>query len=378
MAHGTYDVIVLGLGGMGSSAAFELARRGRRVLGLEQYTLGHDRGSSHGQTRIIRKAYFEHPSYVPLVRRAYERWYDLEQLQGKRLFTECGCLSIGTPDSALVAGVRRAAAEHNLPIDTLSATELRRRFPAFNYDDNHIGVLERDAGFLNVEDCVTCYATEARTLGAHLRTGTPVLSWQATANGVIVRTDGQEFAADRLVITAGAWAGRVLADLGLPLTVRRKVLLWYGTSDPSLYRRDVFPVYMTDLPEGFYYGFPVLDGNGHKVARHDGGHIVSDPATVERTVTTDDEADSRAFLRNHLPGVNGPLRNSKVCLYTLTPDEHFVIGVHPEHSQVSIAAGFSGHGFKFASVVGEILADLAEHGATELPIDMFRITRFKP
>jgi sarcosine oxidase len=372
-----YDVIVLGLGGMGSSVAFELARRGRRVLGLEQYCLGHDRGSSHGQTRIIRKAYFEHPNYVPLLHRAYERWYDLEQLQGKRLFTECGCLSIGTPDGTLVAGVRRAAAEHKLPVENLPAAELRRRFPAFRFGDDYVGVFERAAGFLQVEDCVVGYAEEARKLGADLRFDTAALSWQAAGSGVVVRTENQEFAADRLVITAGAWAGRVLADLGLPLTVRRKALLWYATGQQRLYRRDVFPVYLTDSPQGTYYGFPVVDASGHKVARHDGGQVVRDPASVDRTVTAADEADCRAFLDMHLPGVDGLLSSSRICLYTLTPDEHFAIGVHPHHAQVSIAAGFSGHGFKFASVVGKILADLAERGTTDLPIDMFRLTRFR-
>jgi len=371
-----YDVIVLGLGGMGSAAAFELTRRGRRVLGLEQYSLGHDRGSSHGQTRIIRTAYFEHPNYVPLLRRAYQRWYELEQLQGKRLFTECGCLSIGTPEGTLVAGVRRAAMEHSLSVENLSAAELRRRYPVFRFSDEYVGVFERDAGFLNVEDCVLAHAEEARKLGAHLRTGTPVRSWKTTGSGVVVQTEGQEFTADRLVIAAGAWAGRVLADLGLPLTVRRKVLFWYGTGRPDQYRRDVFPVYITDMPQGTYYGFPVLDASGHKVARHDGGQIVTDPATVNRDVTEDDGADCRTFLRDHLPGVDGPLMNARVCLYTLTPDEHFAIGVHPQYPQVSIAAGFSGHGFKFTSVVGEILADLVERGTTDLPIDMFRLTRF--
>ena len=204
-----------------------------------------------------------------------------------------------------------------------------------------------------------------------------MISWKASGSGVIAQTDGLELAADRLVITAGAWAGQVLADLGLPLTVRRKVLLWYGTTQPSLYRRDVFPVYLTDLPEGTYYGFPVLDASGHKVARHDGGHIVTDPAGVERAVNAEDAVDCRTFLHDHLPGVDGALLQSKVCLYTLTADEHFAIGVHPEHPQVSVAAGFSGHGFKFASVVGEILADLAERGTTDLPIDMFRLSRFR-
>jgi sarcosine oxidase len=370
-------VIVLGVGGMGSSAVFELARRGRRVLGLEQYAIGHDRGSSHGQTRVIRKAYFEHPNYVPLLRRAYERWYDLEQLQGKRLFSECGCLSFGTPEDSLVAGVRRAAAEHNLPVEHLSLAELRRRFPMFRFNEDQVAILERDAGFLAVEDCVIGYAEEAKKLGADVRPSTPALSWKATGNGVTVRTEKDEFSAGRLVIAAGAWAGRVLADLGLPLTVRRKVLLWYGTSTPANYRRDVFPVYMTSGPQGTYYGFPMVDTYGHKLARHDGGKTVNDPATVDRTVTADDETDCRNFLRAHIPGVDGPLRYSRVCLYTMTPDEHFAIGVHPTHSQVSIAAGFSGHGFKFASVVGEILADLADRGKTELPIDMFRLDRFR-
>lgn len=377
MAHGTYDVIVLGIGGMGSAAAFELARRGRRVLGLEQYSLGHDRGSSHGQTRIIRKAYFEHPNYVPLLRRAYQRWYDLEQLQGRRLFTECGCLNIGTPDGVLVSGVRRAAAEHNLAVENLSAAEMRSRFPAFRFDDETVGVLEREAGFLAVEDCVVGYAEEARNLGAELRPNTPVLSWKLDGNTVIVRTEGQDFAAARLVVTAGSWATRMLSDLGLPLEVRRKVLLWFGTSDPGQFRRDVFPVYLTEQPEGTYYGFPVLDANGHKIARHDGGQVVTDPAAVDRTIHPEDETDCRNFLNQHLPGVDGPSRYGRVCLYTMTPDEHFVIGIHPVHPQVAVAAGFSGHGFKFASVVGEILADLADKGKTELPIDMFRITRFK-
>lgn len=376
MSQGSYDVIVLGVGGMGAAAAFELARRGRRVLGLEQFSLGHDRGSSHGQTRIIRKAYFEHPNYVPLLRRAYQRWYELEQLQGRHLFTECGCLNIGTAESTLISGARGAASEHGLPVESLSVAEMRRRYPALQFGDEYVGVLERDAGFLRVEDCVIAYAEEARRLGADLRPNTPVVSWQATPTGVRVRTEGQEYAAERLVITAGAWAGRVLADLGLPLTVRRKVLLWYGTDKPDLLRRDVFPVYLTQLPEGIYYGFPMIDLNGHKVARHDGGDVVTDPAQVKRTVDESDELHCRAFLVKHIPSVNGPRRMGRVCLYTLTPDEHFIIDVHPAHPNVAIAAGFSGHGFKFASVVGEILANLSDTGQSDLPIGMFRISRF--
>lgn len=378
MSDSTYDVIVLGVGGMGAATAFELARRGRRVLGLEQFDLGHDRGSSHGLTRVIRKAYYEHPNYVPLLRRAYERWYDLEQRQGRHLFTECGVLSIGRPEGELVPGVLRVATEHRLPVEELSAADLRQRYPQFRFSDEYRGVLERDAGLLQVEHCVFAYAEEAIRLGAVLRPNEAVLSWEADEGGVTVRTDGGTYRANRLVVTAGAWAGRMLADLGLPLTVLRKPLLWYGTANDSHFRRDVFPVYMAETRAGFYYGFPVLDGGGHKLARHDGGLVVADPTTVDRSILPADEDDCRRFLAEHLPEVNGPLRYSRVCLYTMTPDAHFVIDLHPKHQNVAVAAGFSGHGFKFSSVVGEVLADLVEHGRTEWPIGMFSIGRFAP
>jgi sarcosine oxidase len=361
---------------MGSAAAFELVRRGRRVLGLEQFDLGHDRGSSHGQTRVIRKAYYENPNYVPLLRRAYERWYDLEQRQGRHLFTECGVLSIGRPSGELVAGVRAAAEQHQLPVEPLSAAELRRRYAPFRFDEDYVGVLERDAGFLYVEHCVVAHVEEAIRLGAELRPNEVVQSWEATPSGVTVRTDSGTYTAAKLIVTAGAWAGRMLADVGLPLTVRRQVLLWFATTNDSLLRRDVFPIYMCETPEGFYYGFPVIDGNGHKLARHDVGTPVNDPAVVERSLTPADEADCRGFLQRHLPDAGGQLRHGRVCLYTMTPDCHFVIDLHPQHRNIAVAAGFSGHGFKFSSVVGEVLADLVEEGRTKWPIDMFRIDRF--
>src|SRR5262245_37030986 len=216
MNNSTYDVIILGIGGMVGAAAFELARRGRRVLGLEQYSFVHDKGSSHGHTRIIRKAYFEHPDYVPLLRRAYERWYELEQRQGLHLFTECGCLSIGTPAGELIPGVRDAAAKHHLPVEELNPAQLRRRLPAFQFDEAYVGVLERDAGYLHVEACVQAHLDAARTLGADLRGEEPALAWEATGDGVTVRTAQGTYAADKLVITAGAWAARALSDLGLP------------------------------------------------------------------------------------------------------------------------------------------------------------------
>ncbi len=376
MSERTFDVIVAGVGGMGSAAACELARRGRRVLALEQFPLGHDRGSSHGHTRIIRRAYYEHPDYVPLVGRAFGRWHDLEQRQGVHLLTGCDCLSVGRPDSELIAGVRRSAREHGLPVEDLAPADLRRRFPPFRFGDDYAGVLERTAGFLYVEECVLAHAREARRHRAVVREGEPVRAWQSTAAGVEVRTDRGTYSAAKLVLTAGPWAGQLLARRGAPLTVMRQVPMWFAARDPAALRRDVFPLYIADTPAGYFYGFPVLDGDGAKVARHYGAPELAGPDEVAREATPADEAPLRAFVREHLPAADGPRRRAAVCIYTLTPDRHFVIDLHPEHHNVAVAAGFSGHGFKFAPVVGEALADLADEGRTALPISMFRFGRF--
>jgi len=373
---GTFDVIVIGVGGMGSAALFELARRGRRVLGLEQFGLGHDQGSSHGLTRIIRKAYYEHPDYVPLVQRAYERWYDLEQRQGLHLLTGSPCLSIGRKDSKLIQGVKASADQHKLPIDSFGNSELRKRFPAFRVGDEYVGVLERSAGFLYVEQCVLAYAREAQRLGAEVHDHEAVVRWEASPTVVTVETKKGRYSAARLVLTAGPWAGAFLTSCDVPLTVMRQVALWFQPHSPGLFRRDVFPLYIVDSPIGHFYGFPMLDPSGIKMAQHYGAPELAGPESIERTVTPEDEENGRRFLRDFLPDGNGPLRRSSVCIYTLTPDRHFVIDLHPEHANVAVAAGFSGHGFKFASVVGDVLADLAEAGRTQLPISMFRIDRF--
>jgi sarcosine oxidase len=371
----SYDAIIIGLGGMGSAAAWHLARRGARVLGLEQFAFGHDRGSSHGHTRIIRQAYYEHPAYVPLVRRAYEGWYELEQRQGVHLLTSCPCLTIGPPDGELVTGVRRSAAEHGLPIDNLSLAELAKRYPAFHFGEESVGVVEHTAGFLYVDRCVQAQLDEARRLGADLRAGQAVVAWEGTSQGVTVRTATEEFRAARLVLTAGPWAGRLLGRYGAPLTVMRQVVLWLGLNDESLFRRDRFPIFIADTAEGYFYGIPALDSRGIKIARHYGAGELPTPDAVDRTVSPADEVPVRSFVRSHLPAADGPRRDASVCLYTLTPDRHFLIDVHPETPAVVLAAGFSGHGFKFAPVVGEVLADLAVHGRTDHAVDLFRFDR---
>ena len=371
-----YDAIVLGVGGMGAAACFELARRGRTVLGLEQFPLVHDRGSSHGQTRIIRTAYYEHPNYVPLLKRAWVRWYELEQRTGRHLLTECPCLNIGPENSELIAGVRASAAEHGLAIKNMSATEIARRTP-FRFPENYQGVLERQAGFLHVEDCVRAHIDSAVSLGAEIRAEEPVREWKAAGDGVDVTTDRGTYHAGKLVVTAGAWATKLLADLGVPLTVMRQVMLWIDVSaNPYMFRRDHFPMFIADAPGGPFYGIPAIDEYGLKIARHYGAPELAGPEEVNWDATTEDVPAVRAFLDRHVLGASGAVTNGQVCMYTLTPDKHFVIDVHPKFPQVAVACGFSGHGFKFSSVVGEVLADLVEYGKTSHAIDMFSARRF--
>lgn len=371
----TYDVIVLGVGGFGSAACHHLARRGARVLGLEQHDLLHELGSSHGETRIIRLAYFEHPDYVPLLRRAYELWADLEAESGQSLFRRARLLLSGPPEGETIAGALRAAAEHQLPVERLTAAEARRRFPGMQVPEDHAAVLEPDAGYLHVEHCVRQHAEGARRRGAELRTGARVVDWSANPAGVIVRTDQDTFHARRLVITAGAWAASVLRELRLPLAVVRKFVGWFAT-EPDAYSVDRgYPTFYFEMPDGAFYGFPSLDGRSLKTAEHTGLDVVADPAQVDRSCRPADVERLRSFLRPVLPQVREELVRHSVCFYTLTPDRHFIVDRHPDLPQVVFAAGFSGHGFKFTSVMGEVLADLALEGRTAAPIGFLRLDR---
>jgi len=376
-----YDAIVIGTGGVGSAALFHLARRGARVLGLDRFPPGHDRGSSHGRTRIIRQAYFEHPDYVPLLRRAYELWAELGRRRGRPLLHEIGLLQAGPPDSAVLAGVRRSAREHGLEVEELAASDIAARFPGFRVDADWLGLFERRAGYLEVEACVVAHIEEAIGLGAELRTGVTVLGWQSAADGITVATDAGEFAADRLVIAAGPWAGQLLSDLPVRLEVRRKPQYWYG-ADAALLAQSGCPAFLFDIPEtasdgGIFYGLPQIDDWGLKVARHTGGPAVDDPLAVNRDLDPAEQACVEAFLADHLPGVRRPCLHHSVCMYTLTPDEHFIVERHPADRRIALAAGLSGHGFKFTCVLGEALADLALDGRTALPIGFLSADRFR-
>jgi sarcosine oxidase len=372
----TYDVIVLGLGGMGSAAAATLARRGHTVLGLEQFGFAHSRGSSHGRTRIIRTAYYEHPAYVPLVRRAFDLWAELEERTGTALLTPCPCLCVGEPGGELVTGVQRAAAEHGLPVETLRASEVPRRFPAFRVPEPWVGVVEQSAGILAVEACVQAHLDDAVSHGADLRAKEQVVGWKAVGDGVEVTTAEGTYSAARLVVTAGAWATHLLADIGVPLTVMRQVQWWFPTLDPKFYPPHM-PVFLLDTPDGAFYGVPAADQSGLKCARHYGAPELPSPDRVDWAVTPGEAEPVRRFAAAHLPAMRTFPSVSEVCMYTLTPDRHFVIDRHPLYPQVAVACGFSGHGFKFAPTVGEVLADLAIDGRTAHPIELFRATRFR-
>lgn len=369
-----FDVIVLGLGGMGSAAAAALARRGVRVLGLEQFPFAHRLGSSHGRTRIIRTAYYEHPAYVPLVRRAFTLWADLEARVGCRLLTPCPCLTVGEPGGELISGVQAAATQHALAVESFSAAEAERHFPQFRIPEPFAGVLEQSAGILAVEECVRANLEVATTAGADLRAEEPAVEWRAAGQGVEVTTAKGTYSAARLVVTAGAWATKLLADLGVPLSVMRQVQWWFGADTSFTPGR--FPVFLLDTPNGAFYGLPAVDDHGVKCARHYGQPELPSPSGVAWEVAPGEESDVRQFLSRHLPVLDHPPTHAEVCMYTLTPDRHFVIDVHPRYPQVAVACGFSGHGFKFAPTVGEILADLALDGRTAHPIDLFRAGRF--
>ncbi|HWL95617.1 MAG TPA: N-methyl-L-tryptophan oxidase [Phycisphaerae bacterium] len=373
----SFDAIIIGAGAMGTAAAYHLSQRGQRVLLLEQYQIGHEQGSSHGKSRVIRKAYFEDPRYVPLLNAAYELWRELERESGDKLLHLVGCLNIGPRDHACIRGVEQSARDHQLPHEMLAAPEIARRWPIFKPNADDIGLYEQDAGFLLPEACLRAHSAHAIRHGAVVHTGEEVLGWKATQVGVRVQTPSQTYTAGTLIITAGAWLRGILSALRLPLRVERQVQLWFMPDEPARFTAPHMPTFIHFVGDAAYYGIPMRDREGVKVARHHAGETVT-PQTVNRSIAPQDEADVRGYIRAHLPGADGPLIDGKVCLYTNSPDDHFIIDRHPNYPNVLIAGGFSGHGFKFAPVVGSILADLAIEGSTRHLIDFFSINRFGP
>jgi sarcosine oxidase len=371
-----YDAIVLGVGGVGSAALMSLAQRGLRVLGIDRFPPAHDRGSSHGQTRIIRQAYFEHPHYVPLLLRAYDLWRELEETSGQQLLHQVGLLQVGPPSGSVVPGVLQSASLHRLAVESLTERDARNRFPAFHLPEGYAAVFEEQAGFLKVEACVRAHVEAAQRLGAELAIGEEVLSWQEQGAGISVQTTAGKRLASRVIVAPGPWAPHLLKSLKVPLEVKRKHVYWLGPSSPQLQSSQGFPTFLFELPEGVFYGFPAIDDVGLKVAEHSGGERITNPLNDLRAF---DEADFRRvanFAARHIPSLGIDLRRHSVCFYTMSPDEHFLVDQLPGSDRVFFAAGLSGHGFKFTSVLGEALADLATSGRTRLPIEFLKIARF--
>lgn len=373
-----YDVIVVGLGAMGSAAAFHLARRGQRVLGLEQFEIPNTLGSSHGQSRMIRLAYYEHSDYVPLLRRAYELWDELGALAGQKLLHRTGGIYMGPPTGHVVSGATRAAQHHGLAHEFLDRHALKSRFPIFDLPDDFAGVWEPEAGFLSPEKCILAHVDLALRHDADLRAHEAVLDWSSSSAGVTVRTAESTYHAGRLVFCSGAWTAKLLGDLSVRLQVTRQVLGWvWPKSRADRFQLGRFPVWGIEQPDGsLAYGFPILpDFPGLKIARHAPG-IPADPDLVSRTITPVDQKEVQSILCRYLPEAAGPVLALRTCLYTNSPDSHFLLDRLPGHGNVYLAAGFSGHGFKFSSVMGLALADLAVRNCTDLPIGFLSLGRF--
>lgn len=372
MTRDSYDVIVLGVGGMGSSAVYHLAKRGVDVLGIEQYDVPHGRGSSHGDTRIFRLTQPEHPSYVPLAERARTLWRDLEAESGERLLTETGSIRAGPADAAHVSAAIESCAANDVTHEVLSGEELRERFPGYELPDDHRCVYQPNGGFLACERAISTHVNLAHEHGGTVHARERVLEWTPRERGVEVRTNRGTYEADRLVVTAGAWAGKHMPLLENALSPQRRVMAWLQPTEPAKFTPDTFPVFNVDVPEGEFYGFPVADRPGFKFGYTPSNPHSIDPDDWDDEPTLEDERRLRQLPENHFPAASGPTLRLATCIVTRSLDGHFYLDTHPEYPHISIAAGFTGHGFKFASVVGEVLTDFATDGDTDNQIAVHR------
>jgi len=389
--NNSFDVIVIGVGSMGSATCYFLAKRGYKVLGLEQFDISHEFGSHAGQSRIIRKAYFEHPDYVPLLEKAYKNWNDLEQETGEELYFKTGLLYAGTSNNEMIKGVKQSAALYNIELEQLNNADTVKRFPQFLFPRNFEILFEPEAGFLPPERSIRLYASQAKKNGATINTNEKVIEWsegtpseKKDGTNIIVKTDKNSYQCNKLIITTGAWAGKMIPGFSDKIKVTRQFVAWIKTKDDIQFALNNFPCWMVsdDEKHGCYYGFPLLDTKkfgepaGLKLAHHFQKEVTN-PDKVDRQTTENDIQNLKYCLDKYLPGVFDSILSTKICLYANSPDENFIIDKLPGYEEnVSIACGFSGHGFKFSSVVGEILADLAIEGRSDLPIEFLNANRF--
>lgn len=384
VSPGVFDVIVIGVGTMGAPACYYLAKRGYKVLGLEQFDITHELGSHGGQSRIIRKAYFEHPAYVPLLNKAYANWKQLEHETGEQLYHQTGVVYFGRPDHDIIRGVKLSAGIHNIPVETMDSVSSGKRFSHFRIPGNFETVFEPEAGFIPPEKAIKLYAGQAVKHGAQIHVRERVVTWHKDGNIITVKTNGDTYQCSKLIITAGAWAGQLVPGIADKIRITRQFVAWVKPRNREDFLPGQFPCWLIDDDErpGCYYGFPVLPADGFgepdglKIACHYPGSV-TDADDVDRRTGENDIENIRYALDKYLPGTFESMVTTKTCLYASMPDENFIIDKLPGfEKRVIVACGFSGHGFKFASVIGEILADLAMNGSTQLPIEFLSIRRF--
>lgn len=369
--NATYDTIVIGLGAMGSATAFQLARRGRRVLGLDMFAPGHDRGSSHGHHRMIRKSSFRDDGYVPLAERAFEIWRELEEETGSELLKILGEVRLAYPSSDV-----RPDPTHGGLVEMLNERQLRERFPGFRLCDGMVASYEAEAGFLRPEACIAAQLQLADQHGVELHHSEEATAWTADGEGVRIETTRGSYHAQRLVITTGPWAAELLGNLNLPIAVMRIVNGYFEPNRPDWWKAEHgAPNFLLGVPEGGYYGMPSVESIGLKIGRHDNGEITT-ARTIRRNIDGSEIDVLRNVLDRYMPGANGRLLQAVTCMYTNSVDDDFIVDRHPEHRQVVFGCGFSGRGFKFSCVVGEILAELATEGTTHHDIAFLSASRF--
>lgn len=372
-----YDVVVVGVGGMGSATTAHLAERGLDVLGLERYDIPHTMGSSHGITRIIRRAYYEHPSYIPLIERAYDLWDELAAETDREIIRRTGSIDAGPEDTVVFEGSLRSCEQHDIPHEVLTSEEVTERFPGYRLPEGYKALYQPDGGFVVPEQSIIGHVETAQAAGADVRARERVHDWEPTpAGGVRVETDRGTYDASALVLAAGAWNYKFADELDGLAVPERQVLGWFQPERPSTFEPDAFPVWNLQVPEGRFYGLPIYDVPGFKIGKYHHRDERVDPDAYETDPDRDDERLLREVVANYFPEADGPTMRLATCMFTNSPDEHFILDTLPDHPQVAVGAGFSGHGFKFASVIGEILADLAVDGETDHPIDMFQLDRF--
>jgi sarcosine oxidase len=371
-----YDVIVIGVGGMGSATVYQLAKQGKKVLGLEQFDIPHDQGSSHGVNRIIRLAYYEHPSYVPIMKRGYELWRELEKDTGEKILHITGSIDASHENDEVFQGSYKSCLEHGLKHEVLDGDELHKRFPGYQLPRDYRALFQEEGGFLLSERCIVNHVEVAQSLGADVRAREKVLGWTSHKDRVTVKTERGSYEAGALVITAGPWASQLVPSLGKNAVAERQALGWFQPFKPELFTPQNFPVFNMKVPEGRYYGFPVYSVPGFKIGRYHHLDEQVNPDTVNRNISQQDEDVLRECVSRYFPQSNGATMMMKTCMFTNSPDEHFIIGHHPDFHNVSFAAGFSGHGYKFCSVIGEIMSELALHGKTRHDISLFNPERY--